>query len=109
MANKLNYWEILALVFLFSCETGLKEFIYETAYVKETQHIHVGKGFYKLRVTYVYIVNDSQYIGSFEHKYERRYTAKYSPGDSVRIKYDKEQPENSEFVELVYKKKGKKE
>lgn len=102
--SKLGYWsKIILIFFLFSCEGKPKEYYYTTAYVKETQHIHVGKGFYKLQVTYIYSVNDSQFIGNFEHKYERSYTAKYSTGDSVRIKYDKVQPENSEFVKLIYK------
>lgn len=106
MVNK--YFALLPfVVILTGC--GRKEIetpSYTTGYVDSTKHIHWGKGFYKLRVYYSFSADGSVISDMYEHKLERSYTSKYKAGDSVLVKYDKEDVENSRIIKITFNKKN---
>jgi hypothetical protein len=96
---------LLIYALLFGCnQYKTKEYIHSSAYIIKTNHIHMGYGLYKLKVTYEYVVNDSIIVGDFIHKYERITTKSFSHGDSIIIRYNKEIPHDSEFVKISFKK-----
>lgn len=98
---------------LFTCSVVIlgcdgnrsKNYNYTTGHVDSTQHIHWGKGYYKLKVYYTFQRGDTVLNGIYVHKMEKAYTAKYEQGDSVLVRYNSVDYKESEIIKITDKKR----
>lgn len=95
---------IMSFLFFNCSNLDSKKYGYSIAHVDSTKRIHWGKGFYKLRVFYSFKIDTINVESVYDHKLGRSYSARFAVGDSVFIKYDKDVPEKSEIIKVVYKK-----
>lgn len=103
----MNVIKYITIIFLFligvSCKEDLKEYEYCMAYVYKSQPIHWGFGYYKLVVYYKFNYNGKGYKGKYKYnKLSEIYSKKFNEGDSVLIKFPKDDITKSAIVKLSY-------
>lgn len=94
----------MTLTALFGCKdkTNYKSV---KAVVIDTKHLHWGKGYYELEVYYQYFNGIDTVTGhSTASGKERSYTAKYIPGDSLKIGFDPKDSTDTFIYQQVYAK-----
>lgn len=96
---------ILALLFLSCNNTSSERYVYTTAHVDSTKKIHWGKGFYKQRVFYCFYIDTLKVNSVWDFKLGRSYSSRFATGDSVYIRYELDDPKQSEIIKVVFKKK----
>ena len=75
------------------------------AVVIDTQHRHMGKGYYKLEVYYEYFNGTDTVTGhSTAEGTERSHTARYIPGDSLKIGFNPNDSTDTFISEKIYAK-----
>lgn len=94
----------LFIISIFNCcNNDVGEYKYTTAFVDSTKHIHWGKGYYKLRVFYSFLINETKVHGVYDHKLEMAYTSKYEKGDSTLIRYNINNINESKLIKATFK------
>ena len=102
--TKMRVIWLLSLLFLLSCGSDtISNPKYVVGRVDSTNHVHWGKGLYKLKVHYTFQVPDSMVSNVYVHKLEKAYTARYETGDSVLVEYDGGNPNTSRIVKIAKK------
>jgi hypothetical protein len=95
---------LLTLTALIGCsdKTTYKS---ANAVVIDTKHRHWGKGYYELEVYYQYFNGSDTVTGhSTAEGKERSYTAKYIPGDSLKIGFNPNDSTDTFISEKIYAK-----
>lgn len=103
--NTIRYVIIILVLFFvgFRCSEDQKEYKYCMAYVYKSQPIHWGYGYYKLMVYYEFNYNGKEYKGEYKfNELAHIYSKKYNEGDSVLIKFPKDDIMKSTVVKLKY-------
>ena len=95
---------LLALITVFSC----KENVYDgnaKSYLYKIMTIHKGRGYYELKVFYRFTFEDNYYESDFNYDLGRIYNVSpFEEGDSLLIKFDKNDPKKSKFLKISYDK-----
>lgn len=85
---------VLLLLFFVCCN---KKYDYRTAYIYDTEFVHMGSGYYKLTIFYNFEYNDSIYKGSTKTPgtYRIYGRKKFRENDSIFIKFSRNKPEKN--------------
>lgn len=95
----------LVFVFLSCNNVSSGKYVYTIAHVDSTKKIHWGKGFYKQRVFYCFYIDTLKVNSVWDFKLGRSYSLRFAIGDSVYIRYELNDPEQSEIIKVAFKKK----
>lgn len=95
---------VVFLICLFACSPQKNEDVVVKGYVFKDSPVHFMRRHYKLRIWYKYVYNDTKYEGV---KTISKGETRYFEGDSVYVKLNKLNPEESTVVGKI--KKPKKE
>lgn len=98
---------ILILFLQLFCSSCQKEYEYNTAYIYKTQFVHIGSGFYKLKIYYSFEYHDSIFTNycNTPGLYEITARKRFREEDSVFVKYPVGKPEKSELANYIVKRK----
>lgn len=98
---------ILILFLQLFCSSCQKEYEYNTAYIYKTQFVHIGRGFYKLKIYYSFEYHDSIFTNycNTPGLYEITARKRFREEDSVFVKYPVGKPEKSELANYIVKRK----
>lgn len=103
--NLTKYIIITIIIFFvgIGCSKESKEYKYCMAYVYKSQPIHWGYGCYKLMIYYKFNYNGKKYKGTYKYnKLAHIYSKKFNEGDSILIKFPKDDVAEITVVKLKY-------
>lgn len=101
------YKLILLILFMFSLSCGTNnQFEYRNAIVNKAVYNHWGKGYYRLRIFYSFSINNKLYYGEGNYEGLIRPINNWKPcvpGDTIIVKYQKDNPKKNYFLKLKKK------
>lgn len=90
----------IILLFIIFCSCIEKEYDFSNAIVHEAHYNHWGRGYYNLKLSYYFYIEDKLYKGEGNIEGLLRPTGNWKlcdVGDTIIIKYQKDNPQRNYF------------
>ena len=103
--KKALFITFILIIIINSCNiSNGNKYVYTIAYVDSTKKIHWGKGLFKQRVFYSFFIDTLKVKSVWDYRLVHAYSSKFGIGDSIFIRYKHDHPEQSEIIDVAYKK-----
>lgn len=94
---------IFVLTLLIGCKNRNIDYKYCKVKVDSTEHVYWWSNYYKLKVFYHFNVNDTLVYGDYiDDEKTFKWSASFSEGDSVIIRYEINNPQKSIILKRTY-------